>query len=180
MNEKKETIKNSASYTYIIKIEVPPDSYDIELSVEPFEGKNKKLLYFAVQRLKEILPTLIKNGQVINLCFELLPETLRISIIQEINKQSILDYYIVVCCKYLIKYFCAKKELDMYLDMYDEYEKLYDKTKISFIEFIKKGFTFFSPFFIEDNKRISNLIKSKQYTSALRDVINLYLTLIYI
>ena len=69
---------------------------------------------FAEKVANETLPWLIKNGQIMDLCFELLPEVQQISIMQEMNNKKISEVYVQSYYDYLKAHYYAKKNLELY------------------------------------------------------------------
>jgi len=67
---------------------------------------------FAEKVANETLPWLIKNGQIMDLCFELLLEVQQISIMQEMNNKKISEVYVQSYYDYLKAHYYAKKILN--------------------------------------------------------------------
>ena len=142
-------------------------------------AREKEALNLAVKEVNKRLPQVKKIGQLIELCFELLPEAERFSISQEINSKKLSDFYIQSYCGFLKNHFYHEKLIELYKEYYMSIHKV--PPTISDSEFKKILFyeNKFSPKIscissycdligISDtDKAISKLIKQKHYTAAL-------------
>jgi hypothetical protein len=73
-------------------------------------ARENEVSAFAEKEANEQLPLLIKSGQIIDLCLELLPEVQRNLITHEMNNQKISEVYVQSYYDYLKAYFYAKKK----------------------------------------------------------------------
>jgi restriction system protein len=145
------------------------------------EAENE-VLAFAEKEANEQLPLLIKRGQIMNLCFELLPEVQRNFITHEMNNQKISDVYVQSYYDYLKACFYAKKNIELYkttnkdIDVYgdnlqDKYWGMRYFRNTVFFEPLKTIFdsvpsnAYFEKSYLEKER------KQKHYTSALNSTI---------
>ena len=120
----------------------------------------------------EQLAKLRQKGQILDLCFDLLPETQRISMMQEINNQKISCVYVKSKYDYLVAYNIAEERYKRSNDINDT---------LSIFRFS----VFFTPLQclynskLQDNifdeelvKSIEKIKKQKHYTEALTEIIS--------
>jgi len=143
-------------------------------------AREKEALNLAVKEVNKRLPQVKKIGQLIELCFELLPEAERFSISQEINNKKLSDFYIQSYCGFLKNHFYHEKLIELYKKYYmsiihkvpstisvSEFKKIYFYEK-KFFPKISCISSYCDLIGISDtDKAISKLIKQKHYTAAL-------------
>lgn len=93
-----------------------PAIYRIMIKQEREEKKQAKeipkALAYAEVKASEALDELRKIGQLIDLCFELLPEAQRVSITQEMNNKTMSNVYVDYCYININRFFYLKKLLN--------------------------------------------------------------------
>ncbi len=136
--------------------------------VEEIKAIENEALAYAKVKATEVLDELRKIGQLIDLCFELLPEIQRVSIMGEMNNQIMSKVYVQSYYDYLKARFYENKNLDLYRTLGDsKFHRLQNEyNKIGrFFEIVK-----IPQWIIKDDcdiKSIKELKKQKRYTSAL-------------
>ena len=142
-------------------------------------AREKEALNFAVKEVNKHLPQVKKIGQLIELCFELLPEAERFSISQEINNKKLSDFYIQSYCGFLKNRFYHEKLIELYEEYYMSIHKVpptISDSEYKKIRFYEKKFfpkiscisSYCDLIGISDtDKAMSKLIKQKHYTAAL-------------
>ncbi|WP_374086769.1 restriction endonuclease [Methylomicrobium lacus] len=149
--------------------------------------REKEALEYAEAKTIEAQEELIKIGQLIDLCFDLLPETVRASLKGTTDNQTMSQNYIQHSSKHLIQWFVAAKNITNYVKFNAitsnaKQKELYSlHNNLSEIKFSKK--TDIPEWIIKDyhiniyraTTNIGNLIdqrkKEKSYTAALIEII---------
>ncbi len=141
---------------------------EFEAKKEARIHKENESLAFAEQRINQVLPELIITGQLIELCFELLPETLRISTMNE----NISNIYVQNSYDYLKNFFYAQKIYNLKNGTGADEPKINPLTEI--IPYLFKNLSEFGKGYFGkrgDWAHVNKLIKKKQYTHSLVNII---------
>ncbi len=157
---------------------------EAEIKAKEESAKEEEVLAFAEQRVNEILPELKKIGQLLDLCFELLPETQQALIMLETKNKKPLEY--IQVNSYLKKYFYARENCRIFQNRnrpkegcpYDDeeillYNRLLDACSKAMESNLK--INYFCAFYCSEDdieKLINKLVKQKHYTEALSNVIS--------